>query len=448
MNKSLLPISFLLVSTIINAQMGKPGTEGSEVERRLADAGSREPGVTAGETALLEKVDTLLQTNLEQAQGMLESIISGESSVSAVFNYALGNVYMRNRKYEEAGQQFQQSIRKFPSFRRAWKDLGTIEYLTNNLDRAIAALSKSIELGDFDPNTFGILGYCHLKSGNHMASSIAYDMAVLLDPGNQNWLEGKAQISVESKSFVEALHTLGELIRRDPKNTDYWLLQANVHLAMQNPLNAARNIEIVRMMGEADAEAHFLLGNIYLRQGFFGRSADIYIAGLEMSEVDDSRIVLKVAQQLLQRDQIGEARRVFSALGEDREDWTTEDVVLFGTLRAEFAIDDGQVQTAINILNKVLEWDPLNGRILTKLAQLYARNGEKGRAHYTLEKVQTGSKYEYLALVFRSRMMIEDERYGDSIEFLQQALELRPSTPLRAFYDRVRVVAGQFEESI
>ena len=448
MNK-VVPVLFLLLGcTALHAQMGKPGAEGSGVDRRLADAGSREPGVTPGETTLLEKVDTLLQTNLEQAQGMLESIVSGEASVSAIFNYALGNVYMRNRRYQDAGQQFQKAIRKFPDFRRAWKDLGTIEYLTNNLDRAIVALSKCIELGDSDPNTFGILGYCHLKTGNHMASRIAYDMAVLLDPENLNWLEGKAQISVESRRYEEALHTLGELIRRDPKNSGYWLLQANVHLAMQNPLKAARNVEIVRMLGKADAEAHFLLGNIYLRQGFFGRAADIYIVGLEMSEAEDFRVALKVAQQLLNRGRNNEARKVFSNLAESRKDWTTEDYVLFGNLRAEFAIEDGEDRMAINILNKVLERDPLNGRILTKLADLYARNGERGRAHYTLEKVKVGSEYEYLALVYRSRMLIEDERYGDSLEFLQKALDIRPSAPLRAFYDRVRVVADQVEGSI
>ncbi len=443
----ILTVLFLSTSLLLG-QFGKPGVKKAAEERRLSDAVGTSPTLSQVELALLEKIDALIGSNLAHAQAMLEALVFGENPSSAYFDYALGVVYMTDRKNRKAEDQFLRAIEKFPYFRKAWVDLGTLRYYSDDTTGAVEALSKGVELGASDANTLGILAFCHLKQGNFMAADAAYDSALLMEPTNLNWLEGKTFILVESKQFAEAAKALRALIKRDPLNADYWLLQSNTYLALDQPLKAARNIEIVRSMGEADAEAVLLLANIYMQQEIYDRATETYIEAFEMREGEDSLLALKVANQLFQRGQFEKAKVLFSAIGDDRTDWELEDMTRYGYIQAEFAVLDDRDELAIKILNAVLEVDPFNGKCLTKLAELYARNDEKDKAYYVLERVQDGSDFELNALLFHSRLLIEDERYAKSLEILDRALKIHPSAPLEIFYERVKVAAAHFDDTI
>ena len=438
----------VLSPSLLLGQFGKPGIGKPSDERRLSDAIGTSPTLSQVELALLEKVDVLIGTNLSHAQAMLEALVFGENPSSAYFDYALAVVYMTDRKNQKAEDQFLRAIEKFPDFKKAWVDLGTLRYYADDTVGAVETLSKAVELGAADANTLGILAFCHLKQGNFMAADAAYDSALLMEPTNLNWLEGKTFILVESKQYAEASIALRALIKRDPMNADYWLLQSNTYLALKQPLKAARNIEIVRSMGEADAEAVLLLANIYMQQEIYDRATETYIKALEMREGKDSLLALKVANQLFQRGQFEKAKVLFSAIGDDRTDWELEDMTRYGYLQAEFAVLGEREELAIKILNAVLEVDPFNGKCLTKLAELYARNDEKDKAYYVLERVQGGSDFEFNALLFHSRLLIEDERYAKSLKILDRALKIHPSAPLEIFYERVKVAAAHFDDTI
>ena len=422
-------------------QMGKPRGTDLGYGGRLSDASGTSPTLAPVEMALLEKVDLLIETNISQAQAMLEALVFGENPASAYFNYALGVVYMTDREYGDAEDQFMRAIAKFSDFRRAWVELGTVRYLLNNFDGAVNALSKAVGLGASDANTFGILGYCHMQVENFMAADAAYDSALLIDPKNLNWLEGKAFILVESGEFEKAARALRELIKVDPMNANYWLLQSNTYLALDRPLKAARNIEIVRTMEEADAEAILLLANIYMREGIFDRAAEHYLAAFEQREGKDSLLALQVANQMFRKGQFKEAREIFVAIGDDKTGWGIEDLTRLGYLQAEFAVLDGNDELGMRILTAVLEANPFDGKCLSKLAELYADQGNRAKAYYLLDRVQEGSAFEFRSLLLYIHLLIEDELYAQSLKIIERALGIRSSSALEKLYERVRVAA-------
>ena len=45
---------------------------------------------------------------------------------SAVFDFTLANVYFQQEQLEQAAVCYEQAVKKYPKFRRAWKNLGLI----------------------------------------------------------------------------------------------------------------------------------------------------------------------------------------------------------------------------------------------------------------------------------------------------------------------------------
>ena len=144
------------------AEMGKPELEPSGDTTGFAWGAGYEPELSSTDLSLLEKVDLVAQSNLEHAASMLEELVSGDVPTSPAFNHALGNVYVRLRKFDEADYQFRFAIRRFRSFRRAWNDLGALRFLRSDYPRAAEALAKCVQLGTMEGHTLGMLGYSYL----------------------------------------------------------------------------------------------------------------------------------------------------------------------------------------------------------------------------------------------------------------------------------------------
>jgi len=261
---STLMACWLLTGTHVGGQMGKPEVDQLRSNRYqetdFAIGSGYEPELNSVELSMLEKIDLVSQSNLEHSAVMLEELVSGEIPTSPAFNHALGNVFVRLHRYREASAQFEIAVKRFRNFRRAWNDLGSLRFLTDDYKEAVDALSRSIELGASYSSTYGMMGYCYLQLGSYAAAEAAYNLALVRDADNIDWLEGKAQVLIEMEKYSEAGAHLRELIQRDPENVQYWLLQANNKLRMEEHLAAARCLEIARRIDDIDSDALFLLG--------------------------------------------------------------------------------------------------------------------------------------------------------------------------------------------
>ncbi len=433
-------------STPLFAEMGKPELDPSGDTVGFAWGAGYEPEVSSTDLSLLEKIDLVAQSNLEHAASMLEELVSGDVPTSPAFNHALGNVYVRLRKFDEADYQFRFAIRRFRGFRRAWNDLGALRFLRSDYTRAAEALAKCVQLGAMEGHTLGMLGYSYLQMGALSAAETAYNLALISNARNTDWLEGKAQVLIELGKYDDAEAVLRELIVLTPENTQYWLLQANNQLSRGEPLKAARTLEIAGRIGRLDTEAQFLLGNIYLNNDLSDRAAQIYTEALEGGLTLPPDMALKVAHMMLKRSQNDLARRLFAAI-ENPEDWkaraSREEIARYGIMEAEFALSEEDLEGAISTLEGVLAEDPFNGRILYRLAELYVDNGEREKAYILLDRVAEDSPYEYNALILHSRLLVEDGNFEDSARMLQGALARYPGEALADYFNQVQEVVDQ-----
>ncbi len=425
---------------------GRPTLSGEDFDKRFKESylalSTREPEVTELEKAILEKVSPMIQNSPEHAKSMLQDLLSEGKPVSAAFNHALGNLYYESGDFLKAEIDYLAAIEKHNDFQRAWNGLGLTRFQLNDYEGALKALSESIRLGASDSLTYGVLGYCHLQLGHHKSAEVAYNLAILNDPDSTEWSEGIAQIYMETERYDDARRLFGQLLRQQPENVSYWLLLGNAWLSLDEPLKTARSIEIARSFGEVDGSALFLLGNIYLKHEVYDSAYEVLMAAVDQDSPQKDIAALKAIRYLISEDKIDYARDIFGRLSSFSDDWDGETKTMRSLAMAEFAMADGEDAAAIEAFEKSLETDPFNGSTLIKLARLYADNDQSEKSHYLLERAQKDTKYELPALVFQTKLLLEDQRIADSLPLLERAVKLSPTERLSDLYSQVKLAAA------
>ena len=124
--------------------------------------------------------------------------------------------YQRGRLLKSA-ESYEVAIKKFPSFLRAYKNLGFVKLSQGNYQQASVRFSKSISLGEGDGVTYVALGYCYYMQGQYVSAENAYRMAILLSPESKDALNGLVNCLNETDRFSEALALLDEILIKEPE---------------------------------------------------------------------------------------------------------------------------------------------------------------------------------------------------------------------------------------
>lgn len=428
-------------------EMGKPDLYGPEFQKRfVASYGvleDREPELQELEISLLEKIGPMVEENPEFAKSMLEGMLGEETPATATFNFILANLYFNGGALEDALAEYDRAIEKFPTFRRAWKNLGMLRTRNADYEGAVKALVRSIELGDTSPDTYGTAAYSHLRVGNLLAAELAYNAAVMLEPNNIEWIEGKAQAMISGKRLREAIPLLEELLKRNSQRGIYRMFLANVYVETEQFLKAAQVFELMHSMGEGDMATRLQLANIYSLQGMYDLSVDTFIAAKRDDLVSLLPQVLTTVRYLLDMNEVGQAKRLFGNLGLLDPLWSSENRTRFLLLESSFAALDGNSGLEESKLMEALENDPTEGEALVRLGSIHAGRGEKAKAMFFFERAYTSEKHEYDALILASEVLIESRRFGESLDLLQRALNRQPTSELKLLIDQVKAAALQ-----
>ena len=441
---SIFIIAFLTPLSIAR-ELGEIDLYSEEFTKRFTASygilSEKEPPLNDLEIAILKKLAPMMRVNKDLAENLLTSMTIGKEDSSATFNYLLGNIYFENNEFLLAEEQYKTAIESFPDFQRAWTNLGVLKLRSGDTKSALKALLRSVELGDNDAHTFGMLGFCHYSEGNYISAEVAYNRAMLAQPNNMDWLEGKAQVYLKAERYIEAIRMQDELIARQPNNVEYWLAQANAYLAMEDYSRAARNIEIVELVSGADFHALHLLANLYTKLGMQGPAADAYLAAANQADKNDVGFLVKSSALLLRSKQVPIARELFS-----RADISSEDIsdsLKFGyrMLEGEFAELDDRLDKAISIFEQAEALDPLDGRVLIRLARLHDKQGNRDKAYYLLDRAENDPKAEFQALLTRVKLLIQEERFEESQIYVARALKLQSIESIQNLYAQVAQAA-------
>lgn len=400
-----------------------------------------EPRVAPEEVALLEKVRPFMASDLAKAEAVLLKEMKPEGS--ATLDFTLAGIRFQQDRVDEAQASFERAVAKFPSFRRAWRNLGLIHVRKGSFDRAIEAFVRMIELGGADAYAYGLLGYAYAAKQDFQPAEAAYRNALLLQPENTEWRLGLTRCAYKQQKFEDCAAMLDVLIERYPDKSDFWMLQAHTFLAMKEPLRAAQDLEAVDRLGKSTVDGLHTLGDVYLGENLVDLAASAYLRAIDRDPSQALARPMRAAEVLAARGAMKQARGIAKHLHEEfdgRMEETDRRKLLKLEARLSMAEGAGDESTAA-VLEQIVELDPLDGDALMLLGQHFAKKNEPDRAMFWYERAEGIEAVETNARVRHAQVLVSLGRYADAVPLLRRAQEAKPREDVARYLEQVERLA-------
>ncbi len=399
----------------------------------------REPEMTAEEYAIYEKVVTMLTTNVDFALTMLEGMMNEKEPPSPAFEFILGNTYYASNQPEKAEKSYRSAVTRFPEFVRAWNNLGVLYYTTNRFAEAAPCFSKAVVLGDRDPVTFGLLGFCLEKEGDIIPAEMAYLQAISSDPGNPDWRDGLLRIYIEGKQYGRAEALLEKLIKQRPTEKRFWLTYAGVLLSQGRKTEAIVLLETSAGAGIAGPDELLLLGDLYAEQKLPVEAVAAYRKALGPAQERSEQKLIQFARVLITANKLAEAEQALAAL---KPELTPAGRLALLQCRADLAIARQHWPEARAHAQDVLKIAPLDGRALLTVGRTYAEEHDFARAMLAFESAYRVPESTYRASLELAALELRNRRYAKSVEYLEKALSIQKTETVQDYLARVKTLVG------
>lgn len=405
-----------------------------------------EPSISSQEKELFDRVAALLPQREGEALTELMGALNPESS--AAVDFTIGNLLFREGRTAEAEKHYLESVRKFPGFMRAHKNLGMVAVREGHCQQALESFSKALELGGEEGVLYGLLGHCHAQMGSPVSAESSFRKAMIYEPANLQWREGLAMALLEQERYDEVIPLFDELIRLQPGESRYWLAQADAFIARGDYLRAASNYDLLSRLGLNASAGYANLGDIYLNEGLADLAVDAYRKSIAPDAVQWEQQALKIATRLLD---VGKAQacEAWMAFVRERMPASAKSSLPGGFLAVEarLAGNRGEMQKAQELLERAVSLNPLDGEALLQLGDMRWSSGDRVRAMLAYEQAGKVSGFEAESLVRRAIAHVDEKRFGEAVRLLRQAQAIRPRPQVADYLDRLESLRKQFGDS-
>jgi tetratricopeptide (TPR) repeat protein len=397
----------------------------------------REPEMTAEEYALYERVVTMLNTRPEFALKLLEAMTGDKEPPSPAFEFILGNAYYAAGNNEKSEASYRSVVKRYPTFLRAWANLGVIYYTTGRYAQAITCFARCVSLGDREPTTFGLMGYSLEQEKRIVQAEMAYMQALSGDPANGDWLEGLLRIYVQGKQYGRAEWLVKDLIRQKPREIRYWSVYANMLLAQNRKLEAIALLEITAGTKIAGAAELSQLADLYADQKLVPEAIATYQRVRRETPDLGEKKLLTLADMLIYSRNLPLAQQVLDSLGGQL---TPAGRIAVLQARADLLAAKNKWPEARRQLDEVLQLDPLNGRALLGLGRVYVAEENLPRAQLAFEAAYQIPDSLYRACLELATLELKNRHFAKTVEYLEKALSIEKTVPVQDFLARVRAL--------
>lgn len=402
-----------------------------------------EPKLTDEEQHYLGQIEPHLADSIDDSLNALLKITTPEST--ARFDYELGILYFRKNDLVSAEQWLVRAVTKFERFLRAHQNLGRILYRAQKYDKAIEHITKALALGQADEELYGLLGICYMSTNQALSAESAFRSAVMLGPKTLDWKMGLAQAISKQGKAAEAVALFGELYQNNPTRADILGYQAMAHLANKAPLEAAKNFEVLAMLGKATAKQLSDLGDIYLNEAIYPLAASAYLRSIQVPESPaQPETALRAVELLAARGAGNEVRDLINGINAAFPSLDSTLKIRMLKTQARVAVAEENSAVAVKLLQEIHAASPLDGEVIMLLADHYTREGDREQAIFYLERGLKVSTVEAQASIKLAQAIMaqsaketdktkRSEKLQRAIELIKRANELKPNDALARY---------------
>jgi tetratricopeptide (TPR) repeat protein len=397
----------------------------------------REPEITAEENALYEKIVPMLATQPALALKLLEGMVNEKEQPSPAFACILGNAYYSAGEKDKAEASYRSAVKRFPTFLRAWGNLGVFYYSQEKFSEAVPCFTKAIALGDREPTTFGLLGYSLEKTENIVSAEMSYMQALAGDPGNTDWKEGLLRIYMQAKQYPRAEMLVRNLIKDQPRQVRYWLTYANVLMATNRKLEAIALLEQTVALGFADQDELGVLADLYAGEKMIPEAVATYQKiRVSIPSLGEQKL-LQLAQILIADSKWQQAQDVLATL---EPQLSSNGKIAYMETKADLLAAQKKWPEARTELEALLQLAPLDGNALVGLGRAYAAQDDIPHATLVFETACQVPESTYRACIELANIEIKNRHFDKSVAYLEKALGIEKSQALEDYLTQIRTL--------
>jgi tetratricopeptide (TPR) repeat protein len=400
----------------------------------------REPDMTAEENALYEKANQLMDQKPDYALKLLESIGSESSAkepASPAFELLLGNAYYASGAHEKAEVRYLNAAKRYPSFLRAWTNLGVLYYAQGQYKKAIPCFAKSVTLGGRESAIFGMMGFCLETTGDAIAAEVAYVQALSGDPGNVDWMEGLLRVYQDAKQYPRAEVMVRNLIKERPKETKYWLTYSNIMLATNRKLEAIALLEQTISAGIAGESELTELAGLYADEELIPEAMQAYGKIKVTVSALGERKALQLVRILTACSEWEKARLLLDEIRPKLDPKGQEAYLL---VEADLLSAQKKWDAARKVLDGLLKLAPMNGDALVSLGRAYKAEGDEAHAVLVFEAAAQTEAGARPACIELANIELKNRHYERSVSFLEKVLRIEKNRDIEDILTRVRTL--------
>jgi len=430
-----LPIVLMLTLITISTASGR--TTHDDEHNHANDP--FEPTVTKKESILLNSAMSIAATNTAQAIKILSTKDLDEASPA--LDFAIGNLNFQSDNLDEAVSSYQAALKKLPKFRSAIMNLGRVYLIQDHNQDAIALYQQLITDGQADADILLLLGHAFLIENLPVSAESAYRQSLLLRHNNEDAMLGLAKALMQQERYAEGLALVGEILNNNPTNRELWSLRTNAYLSMGKQADAMRTIEKAQRLGCANSEMLATMGDLLLNSDQPEDALRTYKMAF-CGETPSIKRILRATEGFIALGNTNNAKEMItsadniSKTAPDRFDNSDEITLL--RLKAELAQQTGQFSEAMNLCQKVLRIDPLDGRTMLVLVDLQQNAGLLEDAVMTCERAARINNFEADALVRQAQIEIQREQYRRAVSLLEAAQTFKDQPHVARYLEQIR----------
>ena len=201
-------------------------------------------------------------------------------------------------------------------------------------------------------------------------------------------------------------------------------------------LKAATDYEVMHMTGEPTAESLNTLGDIYVNEEMFDLAARAYLDAYTLGDPGDVSGPLRAAEILVGRDGLSQAKDLLAETERQAGDQLDEDSELqILRLESRIAKAEGRDQEAAEMLEQIVELDPLDGESLILLGQHFANSAQPEKARFLYERAANLEDFTADANVRLAQLLVRQNKYAEAIPLLERAQQINPRDSVEDFLD-------------
>jgi tetratricopeptide (TPR) repeat protein len=251
-----LPISFLIVTGLILAlYSGKTFSRNFKWENRI----------------------TLMQHDIENLEN--SSIANSLYAKNLMATLDQLTTAQRQQRIAKAEKHLKQSIDIYPAFFNNWYDLGRIQLMQKQYDRALTTFKRAIELDSTYPKTYMKIAGIYQKKGNRRKEFAYVKQAFDKQPTNERAGTYLGEFYMKQNQMEKAIDVLQKLVRNAPNSYQGRKKLGRAYFQSKRYKQAAQALEKAYQIRQNDYELVVNLSEIYRELGnkrkaeFYGKRA-------------------------------------------------------------------------------------------------------------------------------------------------------------------------------